>query len=122
MRFFYDNLIDYAATVITASSQNSAFPANNVANQLREKNWRTGTSTALESVTFDLGSAKSVTSCIVLDHDLTASDTLIKIQGHTSDSWGAPTIDETLTHSSGVISKTFAGASLRYWRFTFTKS
>lgn len=122
MRFWYDNLIDYSGVTLTASSAQSTLPATNVINEHRKRVWRTGTSTAAETLVIDLGSAKAVTSIILLDHTLTASDTLIKIQGHTSDSWGAPDVNETLTWASGTISKTFTSATKRYWRLIFTKS
>lgn len=122
MRIFFNNLIDAASVVITETSEVSTLPSSNVAHEFRELPWRTGTSVALEAVVFDLGSAQAVTSVIVLDHTLTAGDSLIKIQGHTSDSWATPDVDETLTWSSGAIAKVFSSASKRYWRFTFTKS
>jgi hypothetical protein len=122
MRFFYDNLIDASGVAFTASSAHTNLPATNVANEHRKRVWRTGTSTAAETLVIDLGSAQSVTSIILLDHTLTAADTLIKIQGHTSDSWGAPDVNETLTWASRTISKTFSSATKRYWRLIFTKS
>lgn len=122
MRFWYNNLIDASGVVITPSSAHTNLPGTNVANAARKRVWRTGTSTALEAIVFDLGSAQSVTSVILLDHTLTASDTLIKVQGHTSDSWATPDVNETLTWASGTIHKTFTSASKRYWRVTFTKS
>jgi hypothetical protein len=122
MRFFYDNWLDYAATVFTESSENTAFPSSNVANQLRAQPWRTGVSAAAEWAQFDLGSAKAVTSFIVLDHNLTAGDTLIKIEGNTTSSFASPAFSQALTWASGVISATFASQSYRYWRFSFTKS
>lgn len=122
MRLFYTNLIDAASVVITETSEVSTLPSSNVAHELRGKVWRTGTSVALEAVVFDLGSAMAVTSCIVLDHTLTAGDSLIRIQGHTADSWGAPSFSQTFTYAADILSAIFASQSYRYWRFTFTKS
>lgn len=122
MRFWYDNLIDYSGVAITYATQNSSFPASNVANALRSKPYRTGATIAAEYVQFDLGSAKAVTSFIVLDHTLTSGDTAIKIEGNSSSSFGLPAFSQSLTWSSGVISQTFASQSYRYWRFSFTKS
>ncbi|MEW6304696.1 MAG: hypothetical protein AB1705_14570 [Verrucomicrobiota bacterium] len=122
MRFFYDNLIDASGVVVTTSSEQSDLPAANVTHEHKAKVWRTGSSVALEYVVFDLGSAQSVTSCIIFNHTLLNTDTLIKIQGNSSDSWASPAVDETLTWSSGAIFKVFAGGSYRYWRFTFTKA
>lgn len=122
MRFFYDNLIDYAGVVLTPTSEVSSLPVENVINELRKRVWRTGTSVAAEKIVIDLGSAKAVTSIILLDHTLTAADTLIKLEANSSDAWGAPPVSETLTWASGTISKTFASQTYRYWRLNFTKS
>lgn len=122
MRFWYDNWIDYSGVVFTESSENSAFPSSNVANQLREKNWRTGTSAAAEWIQFDLGSAKAVTSILLLDHNLTASDTTLKIEGNTTSSFAAPAFTQAVTWASGVISQLFSTQTYRHWRFSFTKS
>ncbi len=122
MRLFYDNLIDYAATLFTPTSEVSTLPVENLANEFRAVPWQTGVSVADENVVIDLGSAKSVTSVILLDHTLTAGDSAIAIQGNAADSWGAPSVNETLTWASGTIGKTFTGGSYRYWRLKFTKS
>lgn len=122
MRIFYTNRIDASGVVITGSSAISTLPASNVAHEFREKPWRTGTSTALEAVVFDLGAAATVLACIIFDHTLTAGDSLIKVQGNTADSWGAPAFEQALTYSSGPISAVFASQNYRYWRVTFTKS
>lgn len=122
MRLFYTNRIDAEGVVITATSEVDTLPAENVADEFRKRVWRTGTSSALEAVVFDLGSAKAVTAVILLDHTLTSGDSLIKVQGHTSDSWGAPAFSQTLTHAADIIAAVFASQTYRYWRVTFTKS
>lgn len=122
MRLFYNNWIDYAATAISAVSEASGFPAYNVANGQRTWIYRTGTTSALEAIVFDLGAAKAVASVVLLDHTLTAGDTLIKLQGNTSATWGAPAFETTLTWAADVISKVFASQTYQHWRVTFTKS
>jgi len=108
--------------LFTAGTYDAAFPPANLANEHRSNPYRTGTGVAAEFVVMDLLTAKAVNSVILLDHTLTAADTLIKIQGNATDSWGAPTVNETLTWASGTISKVFSQNSLRYWRLIFTKS
>lgn len=122
MRIFYNNLIDASGVVITPSSENSLLPAANVADVQRKKVYRTGTAAAAQTIVFDLLSAKSVTAIILLDHTLTAADTLIKLEGHTADSWGAPSFSQSLTWEAGTISQVFSSQSYRYWRLSFTKS
>lgn len=122
MRLFYSNLIDASDAVISATSELSTLPASNVAHEFRSLVWRTGASVAEEAVIFDFGTAKAVTACIILDHTLTGSDTLIRVQGHTSNSWGSPSFSQTLTYSADAIAAVFASQSYRWWRVTFTKS
>ncbi len=122
MRVFYNNLIDAAGVAITASSYHAAFPPANIAQEHRSNPWRTGTATAAESVVIDLGSAQAVTTVILLDHTLTAGDTLIKLEAHTSNTWGAPAFSTSLTWAADLISKVFSQESYRWWRISFTKS
>lgn len=122
MRLLYSNLIDLAGVTFTPATYDASFPASNLANEHRSNPYRTGVTQAAESVIIDLGSAKAVTCVVLLDHTLTNADTLIKLQANSSNSWGAPPVDETLTWATGTISKFFASVSYRYWRLIFTKS
>lgn len=122
MRFWYSNNIDSASVAITASSAPDALPPSNVAHEFRSRKWRTLGTVAAEWIVFDLVSAVAATSVIILDHDLTAGDSLIKIEAHTSNSWGSPAFSQTLTYAAGTISATFASQSYRWWRVSFTKS
>jgi len=124
-RIMWTNLVD--SSTITASSEDSALPGANIANALRTKVWRSGTTSVSpdaatqENIVIDMGSAKSVTSVILLDHDLTALDTGIALEGNASDSWGAPSFTQALTRVGGPIAAYFASQSYRYWRITYTK-
>lgn len=122
VRLHYTNLIDATGVVFSETSEQTDLPSSNVANAHRSQVWRTGTSVALEAVVFDLLSAKAVTSVCVLDHTLLAGDSLIKIQGNATDSWGAPSYSNTLAWSADAIYAVFASQSYRYWRLTFTKA
>lgn len=123
MRFFYDNLIDASGTVLTASSEVATLPVSNLANEFRTRIWRTGTGSATETVTIDLGSAQDVSSIILLDHTLTAADSAIAIQANNADAWGAPAFSQALAWQAGTIYAVFdAVKNFRYWRLTFTKS
>lgn len=123
MRFFYNNLIDGSGVVFTASSEASdLLGGENIAHEFRSKPWRTGTSSAPETIVIDLGSAQAVTSVILLDHTLTSGDSAIALEGNTADSWGAPAFSQALTWVSGTIAQTFSTQTYRYWRIKFTKS
>jgi len=119
----HDNLVDYAATLITTGTWSLDLPAENVRHPFLTKVARTGTSAAEESLIFDLSSAKKVEAILIDAHTLTAGDSTIKIQGNASDSWGAPSFSENITYAAGRILHYFASSqTYRYWRFTFTKS
>lgn len=123
MRVLYDNLAIRSATVVTAGSENADLPASNLKHPHRTKVYRTGASVAAEWLKFDLGSAMAVQAVVLLDHTLTASDTLIKLQGNATDSWGSPSVDETLTYNAGTMKKYLSAAqTYRWWRVIFTKS
>lgn len=122
MNFFYENIIDADGVLFAASSEVSTLPASNLAHEFRKKVWRTGSTSAAEYVVIDLGIAQNATACILLDHDLTVSDSQIAIQANSSDSWGAPPVNQALTWQAGAIGETFGGGSYRYWRLIFTKS
>jgi hypothetical protein len=122
MRFFYDNQIDLSGVVFTPTSEVSTLPAENVAHEFRKKVWRTGSISSTERLVIDLGSAKAITSIILLDHTLLQTDSSITLEAHTSDSWGAPSFTQALTWASGTISQTFSTQTYRYWRLSFTKA
>lgn len=122
MRILYQNLIDLAATVLTAGTADPSFPVTNLAQEHRSNPYRTGITIAGETVVIDLGSAMAVTAVILLDHTLTNSDTNIKLEGNATNSWGAPSFSQALTYASGTIIQVFSSQSFRWWRLSFTKS
>lgn len=121
-RLLWDNLIDKSGVVLTESSEASGLPVENIINQLRTKVWQTAVALAEETVVIDLLTAQAVTAIILLDHDLTAADSGIILEGNATDSWGSPSVSETLTWTTGTIKKYFASQTYRYWRLRFTKS
>lgn len=124
MRFYWNNYIDSATTVITSSSENTDLPDDNVADSRKGKVWRTGTSTAAEWIKFDLGSALDVDGFIVFNHTLDENDSAINIEGHTADSWGTPDVTAAISISDENetgAQKWSSAQSKRWWRFEFTK-
>lgn len=122
MRFFYTNLIDATGVVISSTSATTNYPASNVAQEFKTKVWRTGTSTAAESITFDLGAAASVTSVILFAHSLLNTDSSIQLRGSTDNFAASDVLVQALTWSSAAINAVFSSASYRYWRVKFTKA
>lgn len=122
MRIFQTNLVDSASVVQTYSTQDAGFPASNLRNPQRTQLWRTDDTVADEWSVFDLGSAQAVTGCAIFTHTLLSGDSAIRLQGHTSNAWGAPSFSQTLAWSSGTIFAVFSSQSFRWWRFIFTKA
>ncbi len=122
VRFAYDNLIDRTTTTLTASSESSTLPVGNLKNHLISKTWRTGNTLTTEYVEIDLGSAQSVTCAIIGGHTLTSSDSGIKIEANTSNSWGTPAFSQSFTWDSGPMPLFFSSQTYQYWRLVFTKS
>jgi len=123
MRILYRNAIDSSGVTIAASSEGSDLPAVNVKHPFRSRVWRTGTSVANEWIKFDLGSAMAVQAVILLDHTLTESDSLIRLQGNATDAWDAPAVEESLVYNPSVLKHYLSSAqTYRYWRVTFAKS
>lgn len=123
MRLFFDNLTDYAATVLTAASQDPYLPVGNLANALRKKIYRTGSSIADEYVDFDLGSAKSVSSIIILDHNFDPLNDEIFVDASTDNFVSSDVViaDEILI-ANGTVVATWNAVSYRYWRFGINKA
>lgn len=123
MRYFWNNLIDGSAVTFSASSEDSEFPVENLADQRIANVWKTGTSVAEESVVIDFGAAVAIQTFICHAHDLLGTDSVIKIQGNAALSWSSPSVDVTLTRVEGPIVKVWDTVqTYRYWRFTFTKA
>jgi hypothetical protein len=119
-RFLYDDL-GIPAT-ITAATEDTDFPKENVQNELRTKVYKS-TDLTDEWLVFDLGSAATVNTIAIMNHnfnDFSSVTPTIKFQGHTADSWGTPDVDETLTVVSGTIINYITGGSKRYWRVSMT--
>lgn len=114
MRIAYSNLVDDAT--LTASSEDSRYPVENVQNQRLGKPWRTLVATGVTCVV-NLGSALDVTTIAIAGHAFTGS-AAVTIEANASDSWGSPSFSTSLTILDGVILKFLAAAqTYQYWRF-----
>lgn len=124
MKIFYDNLIDYAGVVVTASSANSLLPAKNVLNEQRKKVWRTGTTLTTEFITFDLLTAKSASALVVCDfaYNQAAVSVNFLLYGST-DNFVASDVLIGATAYDGTQTSlfTFSPVSYRYWRVRVVK-
>ena len=123
-RILYDPVSDISTTSISSSSDGSDNPDDNAVKADVGKVWRTDSDTT-EWIKFDLVVTTKKVDCVsILTHNLT-KDATVTFEGNASDSWGSPTVDETLTvatDSDGSvidrITHYFTQATLRYWRVT----
>lgn len=123
-RILYNPASDTSAATITSSTDGSSNTDDNAVDDRVGKVWRTDTDTA-EWVKWDLVVTTKDVDCVaIINHNLTSGAT-VTFEGHTSDSWGAPTVNETLTvgtdADSNVIPRIvhyFTQDNLRWWRVT----
>ncbi len=129
MDIFYGNRLFDSGVTATASSENELLPAENLLRESRAKIWRTGTSTAAESVVFDLQNAGVTISDVIIDgYDTGLALSTVKIEANSSDSWGSPAVSETIssgkfTFGLPAVHELASGpVSYRYWRLSVTKA
>ena len=117
MRLIWDNEID--SYTITANSEATGYAVENIQDFQLTKVYRS-TGDSDEWVKLDVGSGNTINPTVagIVAHNLTNGGTY-KIQGNATDSWVSPTVDETITHASGIMLEFFSGSALRYWRFHF---
>ena len=121
-KIYWDNKIDISA--LTASSDSSNYPVENIQHIHRSKVWRT-TGITSENIVIDYGMGNTflAESLIISKHNLTSS-VIITLQGNNSDSWGAPAFsvivstlgDYEYNNDSIIIDTTTATTAYRYWR------
>jgi len=113
VRFMYNNLWD--SGTLTASSEDSDFPASNTQHHWHLLHWRS-TGDEDEWLKVNLGSAQDIKVFVIKYHNFSAGATL-KIQANSSDSWTTPPVDETLSITSDIIVKFWSSAqSYQWWR------
>lgn len=112
MKYILDNLLDTAA-VITPSTEDAAFPVENLYDKRPGKPFKFTTTSG--NIVIDLGSAQSVSAIALINHSIPAGASAY-IEGHTSDEWSDPDVSEEIVVTAVNTHKTFTAASKRYWR------
>jgi len=107
--------------IVSANSNNINYPVSNLLDSRLTRIYKSDDSTSV-TITFDLGSAKTIDNISIANHNISSGVTVLKWQGNASNTWSSPSIDETLTWSSGIINKSFTGGSYRYWRLEIVDS
>jgi|GEM_PF-3148031 len=115
LKYILANKTDGATITITGSwGEDTDYPKTNLYNERMSK--RGGFDTAKDGeIVIDLGAAASVTTCALMNHNLSSGVTA-KIQGNATDSWATPSVDETITYAANDMLEEFTSASYRYWR------
>lgn len=101
--------------ILTVNSVSINYPVTNIFDSALKTLFKTDSNTTA-LIVFDAGAPITVDSISIAKHNISSGVTTLKFQGNASDSWGTPSVDETLTWNSGIINKDFSGGSYRYWR------
>ncbi len=122
MRLMNVNYCTETATVVTASSANTNFPASNLKTPFRSKRWRS-TGVTSESVVFDMVTTEAIDSVVVLwskEDGIRLSETaVVRIQANATNVWTTPAVNEVITINNDYVlgSHYFStDQSYRYWR------
>lgn len=122
LKYLTTNLIDDNTVLSVTGSWAKAtnFPIENIYSK-RVTNQAIFDTAKDGEIVIDLGSAKNVDTVFIFNHNFTSSVTLT-IQGHTADSWGTPSISQSITYSVNDIYKEITLSSYRYWRLVVDDS
>jgi len=88
----------------------------------RDTRFRTNTIEYPNYIVLNLGSAQTVQALILYDHNITSTAT-IAIKANATDSWGAPSFSEAVTHNATKLLYYLSSAqTYQYWRLEITDS
>lgn len=115
--YLFTNLIDSNAT-ITPSSEDSAYPVENIYDKLAAKVFRSESPTSL-TILIDFGVARQADTIVIINHNLTSGATLsLKADGS-----NPPTTEiATPSYRENDLWKAFNATSARYWLLMITDS
>ena len=120
-----DQLLSDAVT-ITPSGEDVDYPVENLYDSNPAKPYKMGATSG--NVVFDFGSAVNIDLVAIIHHNLDGELANVKIQGNTTDSWGSPPLDQTISipdpEADGFGINPFKDLSAltnsyRYWRLNF---
>jgi hypothetical protein len=120
VRFLISSNLDSAS--LSVSSTSSGLPVTNLQDKLIRKVYRTG-GQYTEYVVFDAAAATAIDMLFIGGLNLTKNATVLW-QGHTSDSWGSPALNTTLTIATDTQGNALSYVAhfyssvkeYRYWR------
>lgn len=103
--------------VISVNSSTAQRPVSNVIDSRLTRVFRTVAAITTANIVFDMTAAVAVDCVAIAAHNITSGAT-IKLQGNATDVWTSPSVDETLSHDSDIITKVITSATYRYWRIS----
>ena len=95
---------------------NTPFGPAGLADLNRDTAFRSGGLDGPTWIRADLGSAKRVRACFIMDHNFT-SEAALTLQANGTDEWTTPAYEQSLTHHEAKIGL-FLDQTYRYWRLT----
>ncbi len=101
---------------LTTNSINIFNSVDNILDSRLSRVYKTEAGITTAEIVFNCGSAVAVSGVAIANHNITSSVTTLKLQGNATDVWTSPSVDETLTWDSGIITKNITEASYQYWR------
>ena len=110
MIILYDNEILNSTN--TTNSENSDYPLSNLQDTRAAKFFRTLTDSAVRIV-FNKTSLNA-DWFFILNHNITSGAT-IKLEANATDSWGSPSLSETITWNADTMFLDFTEATYNYW-------
>lgn len=113
LKLCYSNLVDLAATIITAGSSETSLPVSNITNFWKTKVHR-ATGDASEELKFDFGSAKAVQVVIIVGHNYSSGAT-VTLELNATDAWGAPSVSQVITWNEDIMIFVFSAAQTYRW-------
>lgn len=133
-QFLYTRPSDYVLgsnATITASAEDTAYPATNINDLHPERPAKLTTTTG--TWVADLGSAMQVDLCALIQHNFDAG-LAVTLQGNTANSWGAPALSTAFTIPArladlftvnvwldlSVLFPVAGNRTYRYWRLNVT--
>lgn len=119
MQILYDNHIENAT--ITPSTENPEYDFDTALNDTRLSRVGRTTSDTNQNIVFSFTGTVDVTYIALLTNNLTSGAT-VTIEANSSDSWGAPPVQETLTYYDGYWVTSFTQETYQYWRLTIDDS
>lgn len=127
-RWMHTNLLKTTPATLTPDSEDSIYPKAQLIDDNVASAFRTADAAAEYHVVADFGAAVDLDTVFLGNVNFRTTAT-VKIQANSSDSWGAPPIDETITVSglSNVLrgknlyhKVTTSPHSYRYWRLSIS--